>query len=554
LTQALAGGVAYHHAGLSLQERRGVEALFREGKVQVLVATSTVAAGVNLPARQVIVRDLYLGTMPVAASTLLQMAGRAGRPGLEVEGRCSILAPQQDAARIQTLLAGQPVTSRLAADLETFLNAEVAAGDVRTWTEAQQWYKQTLLGATQPDLTRLKDAVAYLSRHHLLREDGGRYATTALGRTCSVLMLRARTAALLTQVVEKWSDRPLPAGALEEQILHAVCRSSAEWGDEMQRPDPSGLSEAVHHYDPGTIGWDPGRTRMFAVTTCVLAGLPLDGYDLEDEWSVRHAAQADLPRVLRFVARCALERAPPAPHLGLAAADLAVSLEFGVADRGAGALLEAIRRQFPPDDQRRRKVAARYAALRSRQDGMGAGLSPAEERFLARRPLLHLTGRPGPLGYEAVVEPPGEDAEVYLRCTLARGIWIGRLRMPRGGILPLLRPAAGAFMECVAVAAHPMLWHYARFDGPAAPLGPVPGDLRHVPGGVPDVWRVLDSYRIPAPRRLPLAEYLQRPRQPAGFVPECPLCGAPMRAREGIHGAFWGCSRYPGCRGTVPRD
>lgn len=56
--------------------------------MKVLIATSTMAAGVNLPARVVLVRDLTLGTDEIGAPDLLQMAGRAGRPGMETEGRC----------------------------------------------------------------------------------------------------------------------------------------------------------------------------------------------------------------------------------------------------------------------------------------------------------------------------------------------------------------------------------------------------------------------------------------------------------------------------------
>lgn len=78
---AAAAGVAYHHAGLTHQERAIVEQGFSSGALLVLTATSTLAAGVNLPAQRVILRSLWQGVEEVSRAQYLQMVGRAGRAG-----------------------------------------------------------------------------------------------------------------------------------------------------------------------------------------------------------------------------------------------------------------------------------------------------------------------------------------------------------------------------------------------------------------------------------------------------------------------------------------
>lgn len=89
-------GVAYHHAGLSLEQRALIEKMFRERQLDVIVATPTLAAGVNLPARAVIVRDTTRftdgHTEYIPSIEVQQMLGRAGRPGYDTQGYAIIFA------------------------------------------------------------------------------------------------------------------------------------------------------------------------------------------------------------------------------------------------------------------------------------------------------------------------------------------------------------------------------------------------------------------------------------------------------------------------------
>lgn len=85
LQRVLMYGIAYHHAGLEMEDRRLVEKAFREGKIRVVCATSTLAMGVNLPAHLVVVNGTSAwrggehGYQDLDQASLLQMIGRAGR-------------------------------------------------------------------------------------------------------------------------------------------------------------------------------------------------------------------------------------------------------------------------------------------------------------------------------------------------------------------------------------------------------------------------------------------------------------------------------------------
>lgn len=116
LARTVTWGVAFHHAGLTFDERDIIEGAFRHGFVRVLIATSTLSSGVNLPARRVIVRSPLFNGRLLDILTYKQMAGRAGRKGVDTVGESILVCKNTERAKGISLLQGslKPVHSCLA--------------------------------------------------------------------------------------------------------------------------------------------------------------------------------------------------------------------------------------------------------------------------------------------------------------------------------------------------------------------------------------------------------------------------------------------------------
>ena len=191
LETSLGGGVAFHHAGLTSRHRRIVEDSFRSGNLLCVVATPTLAQGVNLPARTVVVRDYRRWstaagmTMPLPVLEVLQMMGRAGRPKYDDVGEAWLLAKGRDEEShlVDLYLHGEPeeVTSKLANPnalraeedpaLLTHVLSMVATGGTGDRDALGRFFSKTFL-ATQLDseslAARIDDVVSWLAANGMI--------------------------------------------------------------------------------------------------------------------------------------------------------------------------------------------------------------------------------------------------------------------------------------------------------------------------------------------------------------------------------------------------
>ncbi|XP_020520261.1 DExH-box ATP-dependent RNA helicase DExH15 chloroplastic isoform X2 [Amborella trichopoda] len=141
--RGLMRGVAAHHAGCLPLWKSFIEELFQRGLIKVVFATETLAAGINMPARTAVIASLSkkidTGRILLSSNELLQMAGRAGRRGIDKQGHVVLIQTPFEGVEecCKLLFAGpEPLVSQFTASYGMVLNLLAGANVTRGSKEA----------------------------------------------------------------------------------------------------------------------------------------------------------------------------------------------------------------------------------------------------------------------------------------------------------------------------------------------------------------------------------------------------------------------------------
>jgi helicase len=233
LLSCIEKGVAFHHAGLESSQRRTVEQGFKDRIIKCIVATPTLAAGVNIPARRVIIRDLWrydqnFGMTPIPILEYKQQAGRAGRPRYDTEGDAITIAKdstQRDQIFYNYILADtEPIYSKLGSQsaLRMHLLAAIATQFVRD-TEAMYTFIESTFYAYQTDKFTIKKevdtALEFLLQNDLIEQMDTGYFSTLFGTRTSSLYIDPLSAIQLKTALERSCGKETTSLS----FLHAIC-------------------------------------------------------------------------------------------------------------------------------------------------------------------------------------------------------------------------------------------------------------------------------------------------------------------------------------------
>ena len=222
LSDLVSKGVGFHHAGLGVLTRNLVEKSFKTGVIKLLTTTPTLAAGVNLPARRVILASVfrydseYGGNMPISVLEYKQICGRAGRPSYDTFGEAIIIADARvNAEEIYDhyiLGTPEPICSQLTNDrsIRIHVLSTISTLPGIKKSEIYDLFGSTLLAQSKSKasiMSRLDSAISYLERQSLIKSRNNRYISTEFGKQISLLYIDPSTGVEFRNAVESIENK-----------------------------------------------------------------------------------------------------------------------------------------------------------------------------------------------------------------------------------------------------------------------------------------------------------------------------------------------------------
>jgi helicase len=211
LAEVITKGAAFHHAGLIREHRRMIEDSFKKGLIKIISATPTLASGVNLPARTVIIGSYKrffpgYGMLPIKVLEYKQMSGRAGRPQYDSYGEALLIAssPDEQDALMEDYILSKPerIDSRLAQEsaLRGHTLAAIASDYAHSEGGLLDFFGSTFYGYNYPTIgIKLiqSNILRYLYREGMLEYKGNKIYATDFGKRVSELYIDPITAVIL---------------------------------------------------------------------------------------------------------------------------------------------------------------------------------------------------------------------------------------------------------------------------------------------------------------------------------------------------------------------
>ncbi|MBP2143475.1 helicase [Methanococcus voltae] len=182
LSECVKKGVAFHHAGLAMKQRKLVEDAFRKRLIKVICCTPTLSAGLNLPCRRAIIRDTKrfdgTGFSNIPNMEIQQCIGRAGRPGLDPYGEGIIVVKKSSEVGDNLyMLRGKPeeIYSNISnkKTLRIFILGSIFSGEIVSFEELKQFMKNTFYAVQYGDYEKIvediKDEVIFLMENGFIK-------------------------------------------------------------------------------------------------------------------------------------------------------------------------------------------------------------------------------------------------------------------------------------------------------------------------------------------------------------------------------------------------